>query len=69
MKAQTTIKDIHPLVHAPAAFMALGAAIKMRLLRLIAEKPVDEKAVAESINASGKNDLYWQQITIGSSKL
>jgi hypothetical protein len=69
MKAQITIKDIYPLVPGHTAFGALGAAIKMRLLRLLAEKPVDEKAVAQSMNASDKSDLYWQQITIGSSKL
>jgi hypothetical protein len=68
MKTTTTINAIYPLPHAPVALAALGGAIKTRLLRLFAEKPVDEKALGQALNTAGKSEHYWQQITTGSSR-
>jgi hypothetical protein len=69
MKATITIKDVDTGLLVPTALVALGAAVKKGLLRVFAVKPVDEKVVAQVLNTPGRGDHYWQQITIGSSRL
>lgn len=53
--------DVYELLHATAASAALGAAIKTRLLWMLAETPMDGTAVSQKLNIPGKRGHYWLQ--------
>jgi ubiquinone/menaquinone biosynthesis C-methylase UbiE len=61
MKTLTTNEDIYMLLHAPAASAALGAAIKTRLLWMLAEKPMNGDDLVKALNIPGKRGYYWVQ--------
>ena len=69
MKTTTTIKVTYPLLNFAAALAVMRAAIKTRLVRMLAEKPMSSGEVAQALELSSKREYYWHQITIGSSRL
>jgi len=62
MKKLTTKEDISDLLSASVFSIALGAAIELGLLQMLAEKPMDGESVSQALNIPGKRGYYWLQL-------